>query len=486
MLSKLKTFAAVVVVAMAFVGCTKEETSMSIYDLAGRAKIKGFVSYNAKDSLQEDGYIEGFWMPKSGVEILAKISNADISGDTTNMGYTEFKTRTNEEGYYEFELPVPEKATKVILQAETFEGVRCSYDSLKNKELSCSDKEGVFSCFNETLTVKPNEIVYRDLYYAFSQSEISSQSSTLTVNVFKGVYVNGVPTFIRPQWTPFNVTIKDNDGNISETKMTNDTGSVKFDILHLQERMVGLTISVEKSSSSTLDKPYEWEDLDSFWNLGEELEGTYEQFYYIDYSNWNKNKAKWKIWDEAWHEIDTVLEQAEEKLKPWVDEEKFNDYCLTTKKRIWINRTGVEWNDQWNNKNWEDWKSEMIKGIWDASFKNQREFVSYYANSEGYNGPILEDYPVWDFLQPYEEYQAAVTKWKEDFEIWKIEFERWWKYEKDFTRIKDNTINIYMVFRPDDIEDYYKHRSEYAYEYYLEWIDAFVDAKTKINNGAKQ
>ena len=52
-------FAAAAVIAMAFVGCAKEETSMSINDLPGRAKVKGTVYYCEKQE-----HIEGTEMYK--------------------------------------------------------------------------------------------------------------------------------------------------------------------------------------------------------------------------------------------------------------------------------------------------------------------------------------------------------------------------------------------------------------------------------------
>lgn len=505
MLSKLKTFAAVAVVAMAFVGCAKEETSMSIYDLAGRAKIKGFVSYNAKDSLQEDGHIEGFWIPKSDVEILAKISNAAISGNEDNEGYTEFRTRTNKEGYYEFEIPVPEKAIKVALRTEIFEGVRTSYDSLVNNKFYCSDKEGIFTSQDTTITIGANEIKSADFWYQFSDEEIGYASSRLIVNVFKGIYINGKPTFVSPTWSSFNVTIADEKGNVNESQKTDEKGQVIFDIVPSRES-VEFTITVDKISSSAF-----------LPGLSKEINGSYKQFYDEDYQNWNTLENEWSKQNRVWEIIENSLEVIDKKYEDGeynIDE--YNNLRMKTKKSVWMNETGEEWNEEWN-KIWkrediEKLQNNTIKSIWDKSFVSQKESVStFHFITET---PNDEDYPIEEpkyenfFNEPEPNKEAYENIWdyQVDWYIWnsksesakydyRIAHDEWeqglnaWKIEN--TKIKGNalggdvTINVYMVFDSDNLQSSYKienagedegkFRNEY--DYYKEWIKAFYDKK---------
>ena len=76
-LNYLKTF--VVVAAIAFTSCSKEQTSLSIYDFQGRAKIMGHVSYPVREEYQKDSETPAIpkviWESAANKQLFIKINS---------------------------------------------------------------------------------------------------------------------------------------------------------------------------------------------------------------------------------------------------------------------------------------------------------------------------------------------------------------------------------------------------------------------------
>lgn len=296
MLTKFKMFAVVAVAAMALTGCAKEESSLSIDDLPGRAKVKGIVYYSneqkyVKETENTDPVVKDLYVPKAEVKVLAKIDNASL--DARANGYTIFETTTDAEGRYEFEIPVPENGIAIELEALPFEGMKNTYDGRFNNTPQFSEKEGVFKNGKARVTLSPNGIENKDIKYRFiqkSNTELEENSSisktTLRVNVYEGVYSYSSPYFSMSN-SSVDVTIKDENNN-TETKRTSN-GSVYFEIENPSQNAMNVTITVTSNTGLTsLQVP------DYFNDFGKNVQGQYQQFH-CEASDWSSDIATdWK------------------------------------------------------------------------------------------------------------------------------------------------------------------------------------------------
>lgn len=173
MLTKFKMFAVVAVAAMALTGCAKEESSLSIDDLPGRAKVKGVVCYSDLERYDaREGKLEQIYVTKVEVKVLAKIRNSSISNGQGH-GYTIFETVTDAEGRYEFEIPVPEDGgVTVELEALPFEGTREVFDEYDYYGDPIYNRmEGVYGFATGTVRLEPNDIKDKLLRYSFTAND---------------------------------------------------------------------------------------------------------------------------------------------------------------------------------------------------------------------------------------------------------------------------------------------------------------------------
>lgn len=352
MLSKMKMFAAAAVIAMAFVGCAKEETSMSINDLPGRAKVKGTVYYsNAQKYIAEtedaDAMLKDLFVPKAEVKVLAKIANAAISGDAKASGYTVFETVTDEQGGYELEIPVPADGIEVELEALPFEGTKSTFDSLYRKQAQFSDKAGVFENAWEEVTLNPNDIKNQDIKYAFSKkadtkleedADDNFKKTTLRVNVYEGYYGSYYPSFTTSS-SPIEVSIS--DGNNIDKFLKTENGVAQFEITHTTKGDKEITVRVISNSYNTsLQVPYYEEG---------EIQGKYQQFYSTD-EKW-ENKAIATVWENGFKEEQTFTVSYNQSSK-----------SVTVYMIFKPDRTNTDFNAAYSDRYYEEWVGAYFRG----------------------------------------------------------------------------------------------------------------------------
>ena len=289
--NRLKVFAVSAFVTLAFVSCTKEETSISIEDLPGRAVVKGTVYYSEKQEYvpatsQKEAHIENVYTPVANKRVFLRISNASIIDD--QEGYTTFETQTDEEGNYEFEIPVPDEAITVELQAEAFEGSREFIDGwVTSTRPNIQKKEGVFSCAWKGVWVGANDIEFTNIEYGFDARVLTENTevympipTTLTVRVGLADYRN---SYYDDVYTPYfkatsNITVEiyDYDGELIQTGRTDRNGEAKFDILP-DGSDYRKYIRIKTSSSAT-----SFDYLDNYGDF-ETIEGAFDQIGSWDY-----------------------------------------------------------------------------------------------------------------------------------------------------------------------------------------------------------
>lgn len=171
------TVLATVAVAMAVcAGCTREQSSFSIEDLKGRTKISGILSYNLGQAYENGKYSE-LHKVAADKPVYVRVNNTSYSLTGAAFGYTQFETKTNANGEYEIEVPVPDKGAQIFLSAPSFAAKRTLLESWENGPVF-KNQEVIFEMNETSLTVYPNDILFKDLKYGFTPRE--SQASLVT------------------------------------------------------------------------------------------------------------------------------------------------------------------------------------------------------------------------------------------------------------------------------------------------------------------
>jgi len=292
MLSKMKMFAAAAVIAMAFVGCAKEETSMSINDLPGRAKVKGTVYYCEKQE-----HIEGTEMykevkvPKAGVKVFAEIDNASISGNEDTEGVTVIETKTDKQGYYELEIPVPEDGLEFHLEAQPFEGMKTLILGMSSADtIIFKDTTGVFKCETSKIELLPGDIAFKDFVYNFTpkaytdlenKGYIPLKKTWLSIKVYvakEDYSFRSLDTYYKDE--PIQIDIKE-DGEIIKSCMIYDYNNDVSIPHYINDFINGsrtLTISAKPYSSVFMNLKGSFRQLAERWDFNPNWENWKNNF----------------------------------------------------------------------------------------------------------------------------------------------------------------------------------------------------------------
>ena len=119
-LRKFAVFAAFAAVTTVFVGCSdQDQSSLSIEDFQGRAKISGTLSYNEGQAYNNGNYTE-LNKVAANTPVYIRISNTYLSPNGNASGYTTLETVTDANGKYEIEVPLPDQGARIYLHAPTF------------------------------------------------------------------------------------------------------------------------------------------------------------------------------------------------------------------------------------------------------------------------------------------------------------------------------------------------------------------------------
>jgi len=186
-LRKFTVFTAVIAAMMALPGCSEEQSSLSLEDFPGKAKLSGTLSYNEGQAYSNGKYTE-LNKVAANTPLYVLISNADLVGDA--KGYTTLETVTDAEGKYEIEIPVPDGGISVRLRAPSFTGTRTLVKDWENNSPVFENQEVVFK-MDESLDIEPDDILVENLKYGFVEREEEVALVTevpLTVKVGLGVF----------------------------------------------------------------------------------------------------------------------------------------------------------------------------------------------------------------------------------------------------------------------------------------------------------
>lgn len=173
-LNNLKSLAVIAIATMAFTSCSKDQTSFSIDDIQGKAKIKGTLTYS-EGTEYKNGESNKIIKAATNTTIWVKINNASLSpnGQTLeHTTYTTFETVTDAKGEYEIEVPVSESiyGTEIKMQPQPFIGKykKISNDNWNYNRPTYETIEGVFETDEISFNARPNQIIFKDIEYQFN------------------------------------------------------------------------------------------------------------------------------------------------------------------------------------------------------------------------------------------------------------------------------------------------------------------------------
>lgn len=188
---KLNVLAVGLIATALFSGCSEDQSSISINDIQGKAKIIGNLSYSEGQAFEGGRFVE-LVKPAAEKKVYIEVSNASLSPNGSAQGYTLYETVTDGEGNYEIEIPAVAKTagTSVTIRTEDFVGERNLLEEMSEQGPLFKSTPVVFTCNEKAESLKPNQIKVADMKYGFKEREIEegfNYSAPLRVKVGRGI-----------------------------------------------------------------------------------------------------------------------------------------------------------------------------------------------------------------------------------------------------------------------------------------------------------
>lgn len=165
-LCKISSWTIGLLAVATLVGCSKEQSELSIGDIQGKATIVGSLSYNQGQAFSNNQFSE-LLSPAAGVKVSIKVSNASLDPNGTAQGYTSYETTTDAEGKYSIEIPAVEN-TNIIISPASFMGTRTLVADWENNAPVMETEEVVYNITGIQETVSPGEILVKDQMYSYT------------------------------------------------------------------------------------------------------------------------------------------------------------------------------------------------------------------------------------------------------------------------------------------------------------------------------
>lgn len=163
-------FAAFVMSALVmFSACQKQQTSLSLEDITQKATVSGTVVYPNSYELADDNTVKLTTTPADSATVIVKVSTSSFSNSDN---YLTFTTYTNSKGEYSVEVPAVDAGTDVYVQVVSFNGTQKYLKEVVGGELVWDVKTGVYSAWEEGLTVYPGEKVTQNIVYEFTEQNL--------------------------------------------------------------------------------------------------------------------------------------------------------------------------------------------------------------------------------------------------------------------------------------------------------------------------
>lgn len=151
-------------------GCAKEQSSISVDDIKGSAKIVGTLSYSQGTGHSSNKFTE-LVSPAANRKVWVKVPNNSLAPNGQATGFSTFETVTDENGKYEVVIPaVDQNGMTVHVQAESFEGTHTLVKSISGSNIEWDHRNVVFYHDDVNVAgVRPNDIKVANIAYGFQE-----------------------------------------------------------------------------------------------------------------------------------------------------------------------------------------------------------------------------------------------------------------------------------------------------------------------------
>lgn len=103
--------------------CTKaEQSSVSLDDVQGKAKLSGVFTYVAGQDISETGEMGPVVLPAANVGVSVEIKYSSLGPDAAAEGFVVIDTTTNENGEWAVDIPAVKSGADVTVKAASFAG----------------------------------------------------------------------------------------------------------------------------------------------------------------------------------------------------------------------------------------------------------------------------------------------------------------------------------------------------------------------------
>lgn len=158
-----KIFMYIMSIAMiASIGCSKEQSELSLDNIQSKAIVKGKATYNAGYYKENGSWNYNKKVAASNVTVRVIVDYSMYDDDASGVKY--FETKTDADGNYEISIPA-HKSFSAKVQTVDFYGTYSDYD-LEND--TTKDYEVVMENSPSSITIEPKGIVVVNLTSACS------------------------------------------------------------------------------------------------------------------------------------------------------------------------------------------------------------------------------------------------------------------------------------------------------------------------------
>lgn len=165
-LCKISSWAIGLLAVATLVGCSKEQSELSIDSIQGRATIVGSLCYSQGQAYKDSQFSE-LLGPAAGVKVTIQVSNASLAPNGSAQGYTTYEAITDGEGKYSIEIPAVEN-TSITIKPASFIGTRTLVADWENNQPVMETEEVVFNLSGMQETVSPGDILVKDQMYSYT------------------------------------------------------------------------------------------------------------------------------------------------------------------------------------------------------------------------------------------------------------------------------------------------------------------------------
>lgn len=272
---------------IALASCSKEQSSLNIEDVPGKAKIMGTLAYDAGQGFSNGVYTQ-LIKAAANTRVVAKVSNSSIL--SSSKGYTIYETLTDENGNYSIEVPADyDGGVSVQILADPFFATYSEVVDANNNTPKFETKEVLFKLSDsQTFTMSPNGIQIYDASYSYNDRtilEAYKYTSTFVVMVGEGRWSklkeDGEERAIEEYKTAANKNVLVHIDNVCYSATTNNEGKATF-IIPSEEKTwtASATIEVPGYVSSYYDYYKKEFDEDKYEYIVRKytiVNGTFEQ-----------------------------------------------------------------------------------------------------------------------------------------------------------------------------------------------------------------